>query len=103
VIDNPIDPLKFIQNRIYQRLLQPLIWPEHIYGGIKGKSLIMNVTPHLRANVIVTLDIKNFFPSITTFQIYNVWSEMLGCSPDSGPADPLYHFSKISTTRRFNE
>lgn len=82
MIDNPIDPLKFIQNRIYQRLLQPLIWPEHIYGGIKGKSLIMNVTPHLRANVIVTLDIKNFFPSITTFQIYNVWSELLGCSPE---------------------
>jgi hypothetical protein len=82
MIDNPIDPLKFIQNRIYRRLLQPLTWPEHIYGGITGKSLIMNVTPHLRSNVIVTLDIKNFFPTITTFQIYKVWSELLGCSPE---------------------
>ncbi len=80
-IDNPTDPLKFIQNRIYKRLLQPLLWPEHIYGGVKGKSLIMNVTPHLSANVIVTLDIKSFFPTVTTFQVYNVWSELLGCSP----------------------
>jgi len=81
VIDNPADPLKFIQNRIYQRLLQPLLWPEHIYGGVKGKSLIMNITPHLSANVIVTLDIKSFFPTVTTFQVYNVWSALLGCSP----------------------
>jgi len=81
VIDNPIDPLKFIQNRIYQRLLQPLSWPDHIHGGIKGKSLIMNVSHHLRSNVIVTLDIKSFFPSITTFQIYAIWNELLGCSP----------------------
>lgn len=82
VIDNPVDPLKFIQKRIQRRLLQPLLWPEHIYGGIKGKSLIKNVTPHLKANVIVTLDIKNFFPTITTFQIYKVWSELLGCAPE---------------------
>jgi hypothetical protein len=81
VIDNPIDPLKFIQNRIYQRLLQPLIWPDHIHGGIKGRSLMMNVTHHLRSNVIVTLDIKSFFPNVTTFQIYNVWERLLECSP----------------------
>ena len=81
VIDNPVDPLRFIQNRIYKRLLQPLIWPDHIHGGIKGRSLVMNVTHHLRSNVIVTLDIKSFFPNVTTLQIYNVWEELLGCSP----------------------
>jgi hypothetical protein len=38
-IDNPVDATKFIQSRIYQKLLQPLPWPEHIFGGVKGKSL----------------------------------------------------------------
>lgn len=81
-IDNPIDVVKYIQNRIYQWLLQPLLLPEHICGGVKGKSLLSNITRHLGASVIVTLDIKSFFPSVTTYQVYAVWSELLGCSPE---------------------
>lgn len=80
-IDNPIDATKFIQSRIYQNLLQPLPWPEHIFGGVKGKSLLHNIRQHLGAPVIVTIDIKSFFPSISTHQIYAVWLDLLDCSP----------------------
>lgn len=81
-IDNPIEATKFIQSRIYQKLLQPLPWPEHIFGGIKGKSLLDNIRRHLGAPVIVTVDIRSFFPSISTHQIYAVWADLLGCAPE---------------------
>jgi len=81
-IDNPVDVIKEIQNRIYQRLLTPLPWPLHICGGIKGKSLLDNINQHLGTGVVVTLDIKSFFPSITTFHVYDVWSDLLRCSPE---------------------
>lgn len=81
-IDNPIDATKFIQSRIYQNLLQPLPWPEHIFGGVKGKSLLNNIRRHLGAPVIVTIDIKSFFPSISTRQIYAIWLNLLQCSPE---------------------
>jgi len=81
-IDNPVSVTKEIQKKIYRRLLRELSMPSHIHGGIKGKTLLDNITPHLKARVVVTLDIKSFFPHITTFQVYNVWHRLLGCSPE---------------------
>ncbi len=81
-IDNPILITKEIQKRISRRLLRPLTLPGHLCGGVKGKSLLDNIVPHLKSRVIVTADIKSFFPSITTFQVYSIWSQLLGCSPE---------------------
>jgi RNA-directed DNA polymerase len=81
-IDNPILITKEIQKRINRRLLRPLTLPGHICGGVKGKTLLDNIVPHLKARVIVTADIKSFFPTITTFQVYAIWSHLLGCSPE---------------------
>lgn len=81
-IDNPILNTKEIQRRINRRLLRSLPLPNHICGGVKGKSLLHNIVPHLKARVIVTADIKSFFPSVKTFQVYRIWSQLLGCSPE---------------------
>jgi RNA-directed DNA polymerase len=81
-IDNPVDPLKTIQSRIEQRLLKRVVLPEHLLGGVKGKSIADNVKKHLAAKYLVSIDIKNFFPSITPHQVYAVWRKTLNCSPD---------------------
>ncbi|HKB68715.1 MAG TPA: reverse transcriptase family protein [Pyrinomonadaceae bacterium] len=85
-IDKPILVLKDIQKRINQRLLRDLPLPSHICGGVKKKSLLDNIVPHLGARVVVTLDIKNFFPRISTIQVYRVWNELLGCAPQVSAA-----------------
>src|SRR5438105_1593595 len=64
-IDNPSSITKDVQKRINRRLLRERLFPGHICVGVKGKTLLDNVTPHLKARVIVTLDIKSFFPHIT--------------------------------------
>lgn len=76
-IDNPIDQLKWIQRRIYHRILKPLVLPSYLCGGVKGKTIIDDVMMHLSARTLVTIDIKAFFPSITNVQVFRVWHDLL--------------------------
>jgi RNA-directed DNA polymerase len=84
IIDNPIDPLRTIQKRIQHRLLAAIDLPFYLCGGVRGRRLQDNVAFHLGAPVIVTVDIKNFFPSIHNRQVYEVWTKLLGCSAEIG-------------------
>jgi RNA-directed DNA polymerase len=80
-IDNPRGDLKKIQRRIYRKLLRPICFPTHIVGGIRKRSVSDNADHHLGTDLLVTLDIRKCFPSITNRHIYRVWRALLGCSP----------------------
>ena len=80
-IDHPVDPLKQLQDRILNRLLEPLGLPENVKGGVKGRNLKDNIELHRNARVLVTLDIKSFFPSISNVMVYSIWRNQLNCSP----------------------
>jgi RNA-directed DNA polymerase len=95
IIDNPANNLKEIQRRIDRCLLRPLVIPHYLYGGIPGKTIIDNVRVHIGTRVLVTLDIKSFFPSITPTMIYELWTRELGCSP---PVAKL--LTKLTTFKR---
>jgi RNA-directed DNA polymerase len=82
LIDNPTGLLKVVQSRIEARLLARLAIPEHLLGGVRGKTIKQNAALHFGAPYIVTVDIKNLFPSITPVQIYSVWNKTLNCSPE---------------------
>src|SRR5579864_649141 len=82
LIDNPVEPLRTIQKRIQTRLLANINLPYYLCGGVKGRTLLDNVTMHLDAPIIVTVDIKNFFPSIDNRMVYQVWKDLLGCSAE---------------------
>lgn len=80
-IDNPVDIVKELQERAYKRILRHISLPEHIFGGVCGKSSLNNIEQHLGSEVLITLDIRSFFPSITPLHIFHVWRNLLGCSP----------------------
>jgi RNA-directed DNA polymerase len=80
-IDNPLQNLKWIQQRIYRRLLKPICFPSHILGAVANRSVMDNAERHLASTLLVTLDIRQCFPSISNVHVYRVWSEFLGCSP----------------------
>jgi RNA-directed DNA polymerase len=81
LIDNPEGDLKDLQARINVALLRPLPFPTYLCGGIPGKTILDNVLMHLGAPTLAKLDVRSFFPSITNLQIYNVWRNVLNCSP----------------------
>jgi hypothetical protein len=81
VIDNPSEELKAVQSLINDRLLKTVQLPTYICGGVKGKSVLDNVRMHQNARVLMIIDIKGFFPSITNLHVFSVWRDSLGCSP----------------------
>jgi hypothetical protein len=81
-IDNPSTELKKVQSLIVKRLLRPLSLPPHICGGIKGKNVLDNAVLHRNLRVLLKIDIKRFFPSITNKHVYAVWRDLLNCSPE---------------------
>jgi RNA-directed DNA polymerase len=80
-IDNPLQELRWVQKRIYKRLLKPICFPEHIFGAVPKRGVMDNVSRHLASDLLVTLDIRQCFPSITNVHVYRVWADLLGCSP----------------------
>jgi hypothetical protein len=80
-IDNPIEDLSWAQKRINRRLLAPICFPAHIFGAIRKRSVLDNAEHHHHASLLVTLDIKQCFPSVTNKHVYQIWHEFLGCAP----------------------
>jgi len=80
IIDNPTGILKEMQKSVQRNLLGRILLPDYLCGGVKGRTLLDNVLMHLGAKVLVTMDIKSFFPSITNKQVYAVWRRVLNCS-----------------------
>jgi RNA-directed DNA polymerase len=81
LIDNPSEQLKKIQERIHRQLLRPICFPSHIFGAVPKRSVLDNADHHLGATLLVTIDVRKCFPSITNRQVYHVWRSVLGCSP----------------------
>lgn len=71
--------LKEIQKSL-NKLLQRLKMPSYLHGGIKGRSIITNAIAHVGKPMVLGLDIKDFFPSVTPHQVYKMYKIKLGCA-----------------------
>lgn len=80
-IDNPLQELKWVQKRIYRRLLRPTCFPDHVLGAVPKRGILDNAERHLSSTLLVTLDVTQFFPSVTNVHVYSIWADLLGCSP----------------------
>lgn len=75
-IDNPQGRLKEIQERIYRRLLKEIPLPPDVLGGVAGRSTLDNARIHLGGSVVVAVDIKSFFPSVTNAMVFSAWRRL---------------------------
>lgn len=82
VIDNPQGLLKEVQKRINDRILGSIEFPKYVVGGVKGKKPSEHPQRHTNKPVVVTMDVKDCFPSITNKMIFDIWHKQLGCSPE---------------------
>jgi RNA-directed DNA polymerase len=80
LIDNPTGLLKEAQSRIHDRILSGISLPDYVIGGVKGKKPYEHPQRHINKPVVITLDVKNCFPSITNKQVFDVWHKQLKCS-----------------------
>ncbi|MHB9155201.1 MAG: reverse transcriptase family protein [Endomicrobiales bacterium] len=93
-IDSPSSTLKSFQNSLKQSL-QQITLPKSFYSGVRNISYLDNAKLHVGRGVVITLDIKDFFPSIKPYMVRHMFEQILGCAPDV--ADIL---TRLTTYRR---
>ncbi|MCY7264484.1 reverse transcriptase family protein [Pseudomonas protegens] len=80
------EPLKAIQRKIVDRLLARVRFPAYLHGGIKDqvqpRSIYSNARVHGRAHCVVLQDIKDFFPSIKTQNVQQLFVGLFGFSKE---------------------
>ncbi len=75
-IDAPNEELRKLQRLIYHKLLRPLSVHESAKGFVPKKSIVHNALPHLQQAVVINLDLKDFFPSISARKVHTFWRSL---------------------------
>ena len=79
-IAHPNPPLKAVQRWILKNILDKLYTTPSCHGFARGSKLRHHAEQHIGANAILSLDIENFFPSISVAQVTNVFRVSGYCS-----------------------
>lgn len=75
-IDEPLPDLKFVQSWILHNILEKCPVSDYAKAYLKGRTLKHNARFHRAQKVVVTMDIKNFFPSISAKDITKIFENM---------------------------
>ena len=75
-IEAPDGELKRLQRRLLDQVLYDLAPTPWAHGFIKGRSIVSNAAAHCGREWVISLDIKDFFPSVTRESVVAVLSEL---------------------------
>jgi len=76
VISAPHRRLKAVQHWILQHVLSPLALAEPAHGFVPGRSTVSNALPHLGAAVVINVDLKDFFPTVTYRRVKGMFKKI---------------------------
>ena len=65
VLRVPEGPLKVFQDKVRRHVLDQVPLLDCVQGGVRGRSVVTNAKPHVGKQVVFTLDVKDFFPSVS--------------------------------------
>jgi hypothetical protein len=80
-VQNPIPDLKNVLVRI-TKLLSRIESPDYCHGATPGRSYRSNAQVHVSARSVATFDLKDFFPSTTSKQVFRFFHKDLQCAED---------------------
>lgn len=72
-IDAPNHTLKTLQRGVYHRLLKRLHLHQAATAYIPGKSIFDNALPHVGQKIVINIDLKDFFGSVSSDKVYRYW------------------------------
>lgn len=75
-ISQPSKKLKGLQSWILVNILNKLSVSTSCKGFEKGSSTYYNAEPHKGANSLLTIDLKDFFPTVTQKQVFNIFKSI---------------------------
>nr|WP_236783501.1 reverse transcriptase family protein [Aliivibrio fischeri] len=74
--------LRNILDKLKHRVFSHIVFPSYISAGQLGKSYVDNANSHTGAKMLMSEDIKDFFPSITQLQIQQVYKHFFKFTPE---------------------
>jgi RNA-directed DNA polymerase len=72
-ITAPDGALKTIQRKLAEILNELYPKPPYVLGFVKGGSILANASPHIGKKVVLNIDLKDFFPSITASRVIGLF------------------------------
>jgi RNA-directed DNA polymerase len=75
-IHNPNKGMRILQYRILTKILDQVPIPDYIYGFEKGKSIPKMAEAHVGKELVISLDIKDFFPSIKEYMVEEIFKSI---------------------------
>ena len=79
----PDKELSFVQRRILRRILDQFSLPAGAHGGVKGKSPMTNAQQHCGKPLVVTQDIRDFYPSVSHKEVAKMFRREFGCGRET--------------------
>jgi RNA-directed DNA polymerase len=76
VISAPHRRLKAAQHWILEKILEPLALAEQAHGFVPGRSTVSNAVPHVGAEIVVNVDLKDFFPTVTYRRVKGLYKKL---------------------------
>jgi RNA-directed DNA polymerase len=76
IISSPMPRLKQAQHWILNNILEKVALHDASHGFRPGRSIVSNAQPHVGADVIINLDLKDFFPSISYKRIKGLFRSL---------------------------
>jgi retron-type reverse transcriptase len=75
--------LKRIQRQLLDSLLATVVMPAHVHGSVKGRSIVTNAAVHVGQDVVINVDLKNFFDTVDSAKIQNIFQKQFGMDNES--------------------
>ena len=69
LIEAPKTTLKKLQRQVLEQILEPIPTHDAAHGFLKGRSIKTFAVPHVGQRVVLRMDLKDFFPSITGVRV----------------------------------
>lgn len=76
IISAPKSKLKKLQYWVLHNILEAIPLGEYAHGFIAGKSIQTNALPHVGKDIVINIDLQNFFPTITFRRIKGLFSKL---------------------------
>jgi len=76
IICAPKAQLKWVQRRIYEKILLKLPAHHAAHGFIVGRSTATNAEQHLGAEMVLKFDLKDFFPTIHFYRVLGLFTSL---------------------------
>ena len=91
-ISMPNKELLIVQKKIQEEILDNVTIHDNAYGFVKNKSIVDNAKKHLNKEMILNIDLKDFFPSIHKGRVFYIFKNI--CNYDN---DTSYCLTKLTT------